>query len=63
MLKIFHLKIYYMKISNMKNQSTVVFKPDVRHAAWFLEIAFVREVCVSLCVCPPPRLLINIHVK
>ena len=23
--------------------------------AWFLEIAFVREVSVCVCVCPPPR--------
>ena len=31
-------------------------------SAWFLEIAFVREVgmsacvCACVCVCPPPRL-------
>ena len=26
---------------------------------WFLEITFVRNVCVCVCVCLPPRLLIT----
>jgi len=36
------------------------FKPGTcQPNAWFLEIAFVRDVSVCVCVCPPPRLLIT----
>ena len=38
-----------------------LFKPGARRPpAWFLKIDPVRtSVCVFVCVCPPPRLLIT----
>jgi len=44
-------------------QAYDIIKPGMHRLAhaWFLEIAFVHDVSmhVCLCVCPPPRLLVT----
>ena len=55
-------------LTGCSNLATTLFLNQARAGrrparAWFLEIAFVREVsmhvcvcvCVWMCVCPPPR--------
>ena len=55
--------IILFRISHIIFDFYAVFKPGAPARTWFLEIAFVREVsmrvCVDVCVCvrvcPPPR--------
>ena len=53
----FSYKKYFIHITEAFNQAHASLWPA---RAWFLEIAFVRNVsmcvCMRACVCPPPRL-------
>ena len=61
-LKFYSAKLHMVLICQFF--TTNVFKPGARWPApvraWFLEIVSVQtSVCVFVCVCPPPRLLIT----